>query len=81
MCITLLFFYFGRSLIKLADGQCFLITKSSIYHIKQFIQPFKPTIGVDRPEAGCEMEVSTMYEIYTYCLFTKFVQLCTAGLN
>ncbi len=63
------FFYLGRILKKLADDQCSSITKGSIYHIKPtYIQPF--TTVVDWPEIGCLMEVSTMFHICRYCIFT-----------
>ena len=50
MCISdymqTTFFYLGRFLKKLADDQCFLISKGSIDHIKHMsIQPF--TMDVD----------------------------------
>ncbi len=63
------FFYLGRFLKKLADDQCSSITKGSVYHIKHiYIQPF--TTVVDWPEIWCLMEVSTMFYICRYCVFT-----------
>ncbi len=63
------FFYLGRFLKKLADDQYSSITKDSIYHIKHmYIQPF--TTIVDWPEIVCFMEVSTMFHICRYCIFT-----------
>ena len=64
MCISdymeATFFYHGRYLKKLADDQCSLITKGSIYHIKHMsIQPF--TKGVNWPEIGCLMEVCLIF--------------------
>ncbi len=54
---------------KLADDQCSSIPKGSIYHINHmYIQPF--TTVVDWPEIGCMMEVSTMFYICRYCVFT-----------
>ena len=51
------FFYHGKFLKNLADYQCSVITKESIYHIEHIlIQPF--IMGVDWPEIGCLMEVS-----------------------
>ncbi len=65
----LLLFYLGRFLKKLADDQCSSITKGSIYHIKyMYIHPF--TIVVNWPEIGGLMEVSTMFYICRYCVFT-----------
>ena len=73
MCISdymqATFFYLGKFLKKLADDQCSSISKSSIYYIKhRHIQSF--SMGVDLPEIGCLMEVSTMFYICTYCVFT-----------
>ncbi len=63
------FFYLGRFLKKLADDQCTSITKCSIYHINNmYIHPF--TTVVDWPEIWCLMEVSTMFYICRYCVFT-----------
>ncbi len=63
------FFYSGRFLKKLADDQCSSISKGSIYHINHMdMQPF--TTVVSWPEIGCLMEVSTMFDICTYCIFT-----------
>ena len=54
---------------KLLEEQCSSITKSSIYHIKHMpIQPF--TMWVDWLEIGSLMEVSIMFDICTYCIFT-----------
>ena len=67
------FFHLGIFLKKLADDQCSSITEGIIYHIKHnvSIQPF--TIEIDWPEIGHLMEVSIMFDIYTYC-----VLLCRA---
>ncbi len=63
------FFYLGRFLKKLADDQWSSITKGSIYHIKHiYIQPF--TTVVEWPDIRCLMEVSTMFSICRYCVFT-----------
>ena len=63
------FFYLERFLKKSADNQFSSITKGSIYHIKHiYIQPF--TTVVDWPEIWCLMEVSTMFYICRYCVFT-----------
>ncbi len=65
------FFYLERSLKKLADGQCSSITKGSIYHTKHmYIQPF--TTVVDWPDIRCLMEVTTMFYICRYCVFTWY---------
>ncbi len=62
-------FYLGRFLKKLADDQCSSIAKGSIYHITHmYIHPF--TTVVDWPEIECLMEVSTMFYICRYCIFT-----------
>ncbi len=62
-------FYFGRFLKKLADDQCSSITKGSIYHIKHmYIHHF--TTVVDWLENWHLMEVSTMFYICRYCVFT-----------
>ena len=62
-------FYLGRFLKKLADDQCSSITKGSIYHINHmYIQPF--TTVVDWPEIRCLREVSAMFYICRYCVFT-----------
>ena len=63
------FFNLERFLKKLADGRCSSITKGSICHVKHvYIQPF--TTVVDWPEIACLMEVSTMFYICRYCVFT-----------
>ena len=63
------FFCLGKFLKKLADSQCSSITKGSIYYIKHmYIQPF--SMEVDWPEIWCLMEVSTVFYICTYCIFT-----------
>ncbi len=64
------FFYLGRFLKKLADDQCYPIIKSSIYHINHnmYIQHF--TTVADWLENWCLMEVSTMFYVYRYCVFT-----------
>ncbi len=65
------FLYLGRFLKKLADDQYSSIFKGSIYHIKHMlIQPL--TMGVDWPEIACLMEVSTMFNICRYCIFTWY---------
>ena len=65
------FFYLGRFLKKLADDQYSSIIKDSIYHIKLIsIQPF--TMAVDWHGTGCLMEVSVMFDIWTYCVFTLY---------
>ncbi len=62
------FFYLERFLKKLSDDQCSLIPKGSIYHIKHIsIQYF--TTEVNWPKISCLMEVSTMFDICTYCVF------------
>ncbi len=70
MCITdymqTTFFYLSRFLKKLADNQCC----STISNIIMSIRPF--TMGVDGPEIGCWMEVSSMFDICTYCVFTLY---------
>ncbi len=64
-------FYHGRFLKKSADDQFSSITKGSICHIKHiYTQPF--TIGVDWPKIVCLMEVSTLFCICTYCIFTRY---------
>ncbi len=73
MCISNVmqtaFFYFGRLLQKLADDQYSSIPKGSIHHVKYMsIQPF--TMGVDWLQIGYLMEVSVMFDICTYCVFT-----------
>ena len=42
------------------------ITKGSVYNINHMIQPF--SMGVDRSEIRCLMEVSTMFYIYLQIL-------------
>ncbi len=65
----LLSFYLDRFLKKLADDQCSSITKGSIYHIKHmYMQLFR--MEVDWPEIGCLMEISTMFYICRYYVFT-----------
>ena len=62
------FFYLERHLKKLADDQCSLRTKGSIYHTKHmYIQSF--TTVLDWAEIWCLMEVSTMFYICRYCVF------------
>ncbi len=58
------FLYLGKFLKKLADDQCSSITKGSIYRINHI------TTVVDWPEIRCLMEVSTMFHICRYCVFT-----------
>ncbi len=76
---TTFFFYLERFLKKLADDQCYLITKGSIYHIKHLsTQPF--TMGVAWPEIARLMEVSIMFNSCTYCLLTlydRYNRLCS----
>ncbi len=64
---------------KLADDQCFSITKESIYHIKHtYIQPF--TTVVDWPEIGSLLEVSTLFYLQIlrfYLVRHIFSQICT----
>ncbi len=63
------FFYLERFLKKLAGDQCSSITKGSIFLIKHmYIQPF--TTVVDWPKTECWMEVSTMFYICRYFVFT-----------
>ncbi len=63
------FFCLGKFLKKLADNQCFSITKGSIYYIKHmYIQPFNTE--VDWAEICHLKEVSTMFSICRYCIFT-----------
>ncbi len=65
----LLSFTLEELLKKLVDDQCSSITKCSIYHINHmYLQHF--TTVVDWPEIGCSMEVSTMFYICRYCVFT-----------
>ena len=52
-----------------------LISKGSTYHVRHYdvqlsIQPF--TMEVDWPKIGCLMEVSIMFDICTYCIFTLY---------
>ena len=62
-------FYLERFQEKLADDQCSSITEGSIYHVSHvYIQPF--TTVVDWPEIVCLMEVSIMFNICRYCVFT-----------
>ncbi len=77
MCISdymqTTFFNRGRFLKKLADDQCFSITKGSIYYIKHmYIQPNLFTTVVDWPEIWRWMEVSTMFHVFRYCVFTWY---------
>ncbi len=66
------FLWTWRFLKKLTDDQCSSITKGSIYHIKhRSIQPF--SMGVDWPEIVHLMEVSIMFNICTYCIFTWYM--------
>ena len=61
----------GRSLKKLADDQCYSISKGSIYQIKhtcKSIQLF--TMWLDWREIARLVEVSIMIDICTYCVFT-----------
>ncbi len=61
--------YLERFLKELAGDQCSSLTKGSIYHIKHmYIQPF--TTVVDWPGIWCLMEVSTMFYVCRYCVFT-----------
>ncbi len=74
MCISdhiqTTFFYLERFVKKLADDRWSSITKGSIYHLKhKSIQPFN--MGVD----GCFMEVSIMFNIFTYCILTLYDRL------
>ena len=56
---------------EIADDHCSSITKGSTYHIKHMsIEPF--TVGVDRAEIWHLMEVSTMFYICRYCVFTQY---------
>ncbi len=73
------FFYLRRFLKKLADDQCSLITKavSTMWNI-MYIQPF--TTVVDWPEIGCLMEVSTVFHICRYCVFTWDGRPCAVYL-
>ncbi len=65
------FFCLGKFLKKLADNECSSITKGSIYYIKHmYIQPF--SMEVDWPEIWRWMEVSTMFNICIYCVFTLY---------
>ncbi len=65
-----------RFLKKLADDQCSSITIKSINCIKQNnIQPF--TTVVDWPEIWRLMEVSTMFYVCRYCVFTWYGRKCT----
>ncbi len=64
-------FYLGRFLKKLADDKFSSITKDSIYHIEHmYIQHFPTVVDWPWPEIGCLMEVSTMFYICRYCVFT-----------
>ncbi len=59
----------GKFLKWWADHQSSSITKGGIYHIKHmYIQPF--TIVADWPEIWCLLEVSAMFYICRYCVFT-----------
>ncbi len=62
-------FYLERFLNKLADDQSSTITRGSIYHFKRmYMQPF--TTVVDWAEIQRLMEVSTMFYICRYRVFT-----------
>ena len=68
------FFYLKSFQKKLADDQCFSITKRSIYHTKHmYKQPF--TTVVDWSEMWRVMEVSTEFCISRYCVFTWYGRL------
>ena len=66
---------------KLAVDQCSSIIKGSIYHTKQIsIHLF--IMGVDWPEIRCLMEVSVMFDICKYCIFTLYGRLvCLAKMH
>ncbi len=57
------FFYLRKFVKKLADDLCSSITKDSIYHIKHMYI-------VEWPEIWCLKEVSTLFYICRYCVFT-----------
>ncbi len=67
-------FYLGRFLKKLADDQYSSITKGSIYNIKDMYIP--PFTTVDWPEIWSLMDVSTMFYIFRYCVFTWYGRDC-----
>ncbi len=62
------FFYHGRFQKKLADNQCSPITEGGIYYMS--IQPF--TMIVNWPEIGSLMDISMMFDVCTYCVFTLY---------
>ncbi len=66
---NLLPFTRGRFMKKLADDQCFSITKGSIYHYKTYLHTSFYHI-VEWPGGWYLMEVSTMLFICRYCAFT-----------
>ncbi len=69
-------FFFGKFLKKLVYDQCSSITKGSIFHIKHmYIQTF--SMEVDWPEICSVIEVSTMFYICTYCIFTLYGKAAT----
>ena len=64
-------FQSGRFLTNLADDHRSSITKGSIYHTKHIpIYPF--IMRVDWPEIQLLMEISVMFDICTYCIFTSY---------
>ncbi len=64
-------FCLRRFLKKLADDQYSSISKGSIYYIKHTsIEPF--AMGMGWPEINHLMEVSIMFDICTYCVFTLY---------
>ncbi len=63
----------------LADDQCSLITKDSIYHIKHMsIQTF--TMGMDWPDIASLMEVSIMFTVCRYSDFTWYGRIVRHSL-
>ena len=62
------------------DDQCSSITKGIIYHMKHMsIQRF--TMGVDWLKIGCLMEVSIVFDICRYCVFTFYGRYGVGDLN
>ncbi len=68
------FFCLGKFLKWLADDQFSSMTKGSICYIKHmYIQPV--SMGVDWEEIWYQMDVSTMFYFFRYCLFFFVGQL------
>ena len=69
------FFYLRKNLMKLADDQCFSITKGSIYHVKHNGHTnFLPWDGLTW---NCTLNGSIYYVLYLHILHFYFVrQIC-----